>query len=64
MTDTSTESSGLDLQWVDPQVRPQDDLFAHVNGKWLGTHKIPDDPRKTAHSVLSTTAPKRTSAPS
>ena len=43
MTDTSTESSGLDLQWVDPQVRPQDDLFAHVNGKWLGTHKIPDD---------------------
>ncbi|MEN3298630.1 M13-type metalloendopeptidase, partial [Pseudonocardia sp.] len=35
--------SGLDLQWVDPGVRPQDDLFTHVNGAWLRTHEIPDD---------------------
>ncbi|WP_300018574.1 M13-type metalloendopeptidase [Pseudonocardia sp.] len=35
--------SGLDLRWVDPAVRPQDDLFAHVNGVWLRTHEIPDD---------------------
>jgi putative endopeptidase len=35
--------SGLDLRWVDPAVRPQDDLFAHVNGGWLGSHEIPDD---------------------
>ena len=46
---TTTESaptsrpSGLDLNWVDPDVRPQDDLFAHVNGRWLATHEIPDD---------------------
>ncbi|WP_224402075.1 M13 family metallopeptidase [Pseudonocardia sp. ICBG1034] len=46
---TTTESapnsrpSGLDLSWVDPDVRPQDDLFAHVNGRWLATHEIPDD---------------------
>ena len=40
---TSTTRSGLDLQWVDPAVRPQDDLFGHVNGQWLSTHQIPDD---------------------
>jgi putative endopeptidase len=40
---TSTLESGLDLRWVDPAVRPQDDLFAHVNGTWLATHVIPDD---------------------
>jgi putative endopeptidase len=40
---TSTLSSGLDLRWVDPAIRPQDDLFAHVNGTWLATHVIPDD---------------------
>ncbi|MEV1292536.1 M13-type metalloendopeptidase [Pseudonocardia sp. NPDC049635] len=38
-----TRRSGLDLTWVDPQVRPQDDLFAHVNGRWLATHEIPED---------------------
>jgi putative endopeptidase len=35
--------SGLDLRWVDPAVRPQDDLFAHVNGGWLRSHEMPDD---------------------
>lgn len=36
-------TSGLDLDWIDDSVRPQDDLFAHVNGKWLNTHVIPED---------------------
>ena len=36
-------SSGLDLEWVDDSVRVQDDLFAHVNGKWLESHVIPDE---------------------
>lgn len=40
---TSALRSGLDLRWVDPAIRPQDDLFSHVNGKWLQTHVIPDD---------------------
>ena len=40
---TTPTRSGLDLRWVDPAVRPQDDLFAHVNGRWLATHVIPDD---------------------
>ncbi|WP_432536664.1 M13 family metallopeptidase [Kineococcus arenarius] len=28
---------------VDPSVRPQDDLFRHVNGRWLATAEIPED---------------------
>jgi putative endopeptidase len=40
---TTPTRSGLDLRWVDPAVRPQDDLFAHVNGRWLATHVIPGD---------------------
>ncbi|MBW0101958.1 M13 family metallopeptidase [Pseudonocardia sp. KRD291] len=43
MTTTEPKPSGLDLNWVDPDVRPQDDLFAHVNGRWLSTHEIPED---------------------
>lgn len=39
----STPVSGLDLEWVDDSIRVQDDLFAHVNGKWLTSHVIPED---------------------
>ncbi|HEU5044368.1 MAG TPA: M13-type metalloendopeptidase [Nocardioidaceae bacterium] len=28
---------------MDPSVRPQDDLFGHVNGRWLQTVEIPQD---------------------
>ena len=35
--------SGIDQAAIDPDVRPQDDLFAHVNGRWLATTKIPED---------------------
>jgi putative endopeptidase len=35
--------SGIDQDAVDPEVRPQDDLFAHVNGRWLATTQIPQD---------------------
>ena len=35
--------SGLDLRWVESATRPQDDLFGHVNGRWLATHEIPGD---------------------
>lgn len=31
------------LEFVDPNVRPQDDLYRAVNGKWLGEAVIPDD---------------------
>jgi len=28
---------------MDPSIRPQDDLFGHVNGTWLETEEIPSD---------------------
>lgn len=28
---------------MDPGIRPQDDLFGHVNGRWLDTTEIPSD---------------------
>lgn len=35
--------SGIDLTALDPAVRPQDDLFRHVNGRWIDQHVIPAD---------------------
>ncbi|HEU4757558.1 MAG TPA: M13-type metalloendopeptidase [Agromyces sp.] len=35
--------SGIVLEELDPDVRPQDDLFRHVNGKWIGRTEIPAD---------------------
>ncbi|NYD87973.1 M13 family metallopeptidase [Cellulomonas oligotrophica] len=35
--------SGLDLTDLDPGVRPGDDLYAHVNGRWQAAHVIPAD---------------------
>ena len=28
---------------MDLDIRPQDDLFGHVNGRWLETEEIPAD---------------------
>jgi predicted metalloendopeptidase len=36
-------SSGIDLQYIDDSVRPQDDFYKHINGKWLATTEIPAD---------------------
>nr|WP_206076902.1 M13-type metalloendopeptidase [Massilia horti] len=35
--------SGIDTQYIDPAVRPQDDFFEHLNGKWLKATEIPSD---------------------
>jgi putative endopeptidase len=35
--------SGLDTQYFDDTARPQDDLYQHVNGKWLAITEIPPD---------------------
>jgi putative endopeptidase len=35
--------SGIDLSYVDHDARPQDDLFGHVNGRWLADYAIPPD---------------------
>ncbi|WP_017933457.1 M13 family metallopeptidase [Nocardioides sp. Iso805N] len=38
MTTLDDAREGMDLA-----IRPQDDLFGHVNGTWLRTYEIPDD---------------------
>ncbi|WP_441295143.1 M13 family metallopeptidase [Massilia cavernae] len=35
--------SGIDVQFIELAVRPQDDFFAHLNGKWLKATEIPAD---------------------
>jgi putative endopeptidase len=42
MTDAAP-ASGIKLDELDPAIRPQDDLFRHVNGKWLDRTEIPAD---------------------
>jgi putative endopeptidase len=38
-----TLSSGIATQYIDPAVRPQNDFYAYLNGKWLKTVEIPAD---------------------
>jgi predicted metalloendopeptidase len=35
--------SGLDLKYLDSSVRPQDDLYRYMNGKWLQSFQLPPD---------------------
>ncbi len=35
--------SGVDKRGIDASVRPQDDLFMHLNGEWLKHTPIPDE---------------------
>jgi predicted metalloendopeptidase len=35
--------SGIDASAADPTVRPQDDLYGHVNGGWIARAEIPPD---------------------
>jgi endothelin-converting enzyme/putative endopeptidase len=48
---------------MDPEVRPQDDLFGHVNGRWLDTEEIPSDRSSWgASSLLNELSEKRVRA--
>jgi len=40
---TDALASGIDLAELDPATRPQDDLFRHVNGKWIDRTQLPAD---------------------
>ena len=40
---TPEKSSGIDISLLNPTVRPQDNFYNYVNGKWMETTKIPDD---------------------
>src|SRR5512135_596835 len=35
--------SGIPVDELDPGIRPQDDLFRHVNGRWIARTDIPAD---------------------
>jgi len=35
--------SGIDLQYADSSVRPEDDVYQYLNGKWLRTFQLPAD---------------------
>ncbi|MBO0852445.1 MAG: M13 family peptidase [Nocardia sp.] len=43
--------SGPDLSGVDAAVRPQDDLYRHINGSWLRTFQLPPD--KTSYGTFT-----------
>ncbi|MEX5269636.1 M13 family metallopeptidase [Kocuria sabuli] len=49
-----TTVSGLELQHLHPGVRPQDDLYRHVNGDWIETHELPDDRASDGASAVLT----------
>ena len=36
-------ASGIDVKYIAPGVRAQDDFFTHLNGEWLKTTEIPSD---------------------
>ena len=35
--------SGIEIRYFDGSVRPQDDFYKHINGKWLAETEIPAD---------------------
>ncbi len=35
--------AGIEMQYIDHSVRPQDDFYRYVNGKWLDLTEIPPD---------------------
>src|SRR5690606_21967900 len=42
-TKTAPAEEGLNLDYMDTTVRPQDDFFSYVNGNWVKTAEIPSD---------------------
>src|SRR5262249_60010760 len=54
-----TLASGIPIDEVDPGIRPQDDLFRHVNGRWLARTEIPADrARDGSFQILAEEAEK------
>lgn len=37
------QDKGLELQYMDTSIRPQDDFYNYVNGSWMKTAQIPSD---------------------
>jgi putative endopeptidase len=47
VAETDWGRAGLQMQWADPAVKPGDDFFTHINGKWIASHEIPADQTST-----------------
>src|SRR4030095_2503127 len=58
MTDV-TLPSGIAKDELDAAVRPQDDLFRHVNGKWIERTAIPADKARYGHSLVRHEEPEQ-----
>ncbi len=43
LADAAKPVSGIETQYIDNNVKPQDDFFRHLSGKWLATVEIPAD---------------------
>jgi putative endopeptidase len=43
MSESTASNSGILISELDDSVRPADDLFRHVNGKWIARTEIPSD---------------------
>jgi putative endopeptidase len=43
MSSETSLPAGIAIDELDPNIRPQDDLFRHVNGKWIARTEIPSD---------------------
>jgi endothelin-converting enzyme len=50
-SEPTTLSSGVELKNMDTSVRPQDDFYSYVNGKWLKETQIPSD--KSSYSAVT-----------
>lgn len=56
---TDVLASGIDRAELDPDIRPQDDLYRHVNGRWVARTPIPaDKARYGSFMVLAEEAEK------
>src|SRR5215510_15087768 len=54
-----TLAPGIPIDELDPGIRPQDDLFRHVNGRWLARTEIPADrARDGSFQILADEAEK------
>jgi putative endopeptidase len=56
---TDALTSGIAADELDPAIRPQDDLFRHVNGRWMARTPVPaDKARYGSFMVLAEEAEK------
>ena len=53
--------SGISVEDMDREVRPQDDLFGYVNGGWVARTQIPSD--RALHGTFRILRGRRRAAP-